>query len=334
MAQPGGVRAFKGNSERSADGGSLGTDPVSAPLETALFAAASPSQLAQGNAEPIASPYSAPQGPTARSLAAPISLGVSAVSASDRAGGAGNAPMDVNERAVDRILGSALRAPSDFRASSPSAQSIKATVLGQQTHYPPVAGLSPTQQILDCIAGEPIPGAEAADDAAGPAQTSGAVAATPVTSSVRILDLKLEPDNLGSVTLRLRLAGTQLNLQVEATTPQALRLIDEDKDMLLGKLRASGYSIDALVVKAAQSLTAQGLSASGAAHNASESPTPRVEAPSDPRAQTSGAPQYGEGQSDDHSAPRQDKSRRSGSASDAFPDDRGFGHSNGGDIFI
>ncbi|WP_187148685.1 flagellar hook-length control protein FliK [Methylocella silvestris] len=69
---------------------------------------------------------------------------------------------------------------------------------------------------------------------------------------MKTLDLRLEPESLGAVTIRLRLSGVQLEVQVEASHVQTMKLIRDDKDLLSAKLRSSGYAMDHLVVKLAE----------------------------------------------------------------------------------
>lgn len=127
---------------------------------------------------------------------------------------------------------------------------IRVTTLDQQAHLPPAAGLSPIQQIADRVAVET--GVGASNDATGAKPSSEAAAAATLGSAVKILNLRLEPESLGVVTIRMRLSGARLELQLEAARPETIQLIDNDKNLLVERLRASGYAMDNLVVKAAE----------------------------------------------------------------------------------
>lgn len=70
-------------------------------------------------------------------------------------------------------------------------------------------------------------------------------------SSVQTLRLQLDPETLGKVTVRMRLSGTRLDLEVEADELETVRLIGKDKGLLSGKLRSAGYALDGLVIKLA-----------------------------------------------------------------------------------
>jgi hypothetical protein len=58
----------------------------------------------------------------------------------------------------------------------------------------------------------------------------------------------LEPASLGPVTIKLRLSGTTLGLEIEADEPETTRLIGRGRQTLTEKLRAVGLSVDTFVV--------------------------------------------------------------------------------------
>jgi chemotaxis protein MotD len=60
--------------------------------------------------------------------------------------------------------------------------------------------------------------------------------------------LALEPDNLGTVTIRMRLVDSGLELKVEAENSETAAKIENDKSSLSDKLRSMGYTVDSVVV--------------------------------------------------------------------------------------
>ncbi len=104
--------------------------------------------------------------------------------------------------------------------------------------------------------------------ARGGAQPEAATqkAAGPVSSAslVQILHLQLEPENLGKVNVKMRLAGPNLQLQVEAERPETARLIGNDTETLSGKLRSAGYEVDTLAIRTADSQAPQPALTAGA----------------------------------------------------------------------
>lgn len=151
-------------------------------------------------------------------------------------------------------------APSDAAA----AGDIKIAVLSTATHFAPPARLSPIQQIATAVAGA-LPGLSPA--APGPASASlsatsdsaatGGAAGVASDSAnlsqsaagpVKVLNLQLEPPNLGTVTVSLNLSDGGLNVQMAASQSTTANLIDRDKNSLTDQLRDSGYSVAGVAV--------------------------------------------------------------------------------------
>ncbi|MBO0733857.1 MAG: flagellar hook-length control protein FliK [Methylocapsa sp.] len=65
---------------------------------------------------------------------------------------------------------------------------------------------------------------------------------------MQILRLQLDPENLGNVTVKMRLAGAKLDLHIEAEKPETARLIGTDKEFLAARLRSEGYAIDSITI--------------------------------------------------------------------------------------
>jgi hypothetical protein len=141
--------------------------------------------------------------------------------------------------------------------------SIKVSVVDAATHFAPVARLSPTQQISDAITASAasLLGAQTSSTSAqASAPTQGA--STPTTSfddalsdqaqpssgSIKTLNLQLQPEALGQITIKLNLSDNGLAVQVEAVRPQTADLIDKDKQSLMQSLSQSGYAVTNLEV--------------------------------------------------------------------------------------
>jgi hypothetical protein len=197
-------------------------------------------------------------------------------------------------------------ASKDERAEASVLPKVKVAVIDRETHLPPVAALSPVQQVAARIVIE----AGAATESPGEA---GAVLTQGPGSAVKVLHLRLEPENLGVVTIRMRLSGGRLDLQLEAARPETMRAIGKDKDLLVEKLRSSGYAMEALVIKALDPLAASIPSGPGAAHSGDASASQA----SDQSAWSAGA-QNGESDAHDRQpTPRRREPSQPGAASDA-----------------
>jgi hypothetical protein len=122
------------------------------------------------------------------------------------------------------------------------------TVLAAETHFPPVVSYSPIDQIMQRVAAELGTGIVSADPKRLPGSAGGGSEPRETTTCVRSLTVLLEPASLGPVTIKLRLSGTTLGLEIEADEPETTRLIGRGRQTLTEKLRAVGLSVDTFVV--------------------------------------------------------------------------------------
>jgi len=120
------------------------------------------------------------------------------------------------------------------------------TVLRTETHLPPVTPTTPLHQVLAAITtdGLAAPAEPAAAGAPDPATTAG-----PERQLVRTLDIRLEPPDLGSVTVKLRLSGEHLTLRISADSAATAQSLEQDRDTLAAMLRSNGYSPEISAVR-------------------------------------------------------------------------------------
>jgi chemotaxis protein MotD len=153
----------------------------------------------------------------------------------------------------------------DMRATQNSIQGgfgssfeVKANVVSASAHFAPVTRLSPVQQIagfvatsLPSLAGG-SPGTPGADASTPPVSFDPVLAvAQPAAGAVKTLDLQLEPDSLGQVTIRLNLSDAGLDLEIQASHGATVDLIEKGKQSLADQLRQSGYSVAGLEIRLA-----------------------------------------------------------------------------------
>ncbi len=67
---------------------------------------------------------------------------------------------------------------------------------------------------------------------------------------LRMLKVALEPEDLGRVTVRMRLTGRNLDLKVTAERADTASLLERDRHLLAKILRESGYSADDVTIQA------------------------------------------------------------------------------------
>lgn len=122
---------------------------------------------------------------------------------------------------------------------------IRMSVVSRETHFEPVARLSPVQQIAATVGNELVATSEAAPTEAA-SQTTEPSRHT--SGPLKVLHLKLEPEDLGAVVLKMRLVDKSLELEVIASRQETADLLAKDRDMLTRALRSSGYSADIVTI--------------------------------------------------------------------------------------
>lgn len=140
--------------------------------------------------------------------------------------------------------------PGDLADASPArADAGAASAAGADPPPPgetalPAATLQRLAGAIAAAAGDPTAASASADTFLGEAATAPG-------GPVRILVLRLQPEALGSVTIRLRIVDGALELRFQATNPETADLIERDRQVLRDCLKASGYDTDVLAVQTA-----------------------------------------------------------------------------------
>lgn len=279
--------------------------------------------FAETNASTMATPHGASE--ATRLIFPPVGQGT---------GGVATRSLDQARLSIQPPIEPQAKLSSDLASDVTAPARIKVAVLGQQTHFPPANGLSPMRQLADWVAAEANSAAAALSEAAAAGSSGGPIGAMDdarsqaLASPVKILNLQLEPESLGSVTIRLRLSGTGLDLQVEAARPETMRLLSADKDLLANKLRSSGYSMDTLVIKVVEQQSAQTPGGFGAGHGGSQSTAQaNAQAPSSAASQDRGS------SANDRSPAQKDRGLSRAPAVENVPD--GSGARNvGGAVYL
>lgn len=133
---------------------------------------------------------------------------------------------------------------------------LEIVVLREETHLAPAAFSPPNDQIAAWIAIENGVADGSARKKAGTREanpTSDVSAREPqaIGTASKLLSLRLDQPSVGAVSIRMRLAGTSLGLEVEAERSDTADFLAEGRDDLVEKLRSAGYATETLVVKRA-----------------------------------------------------------------------------------
>lgn len=119
----------------------------------------------------------------------------------------------------------------------------KAVVREQETHFEPVQQVTTLQKIVDRMASD-LP-AVAAPEGAHPAEApSQEIAKSAESRPVRMMTLELDPPNLGSVTIKMRLAGDSVEVHLTADRLETTHLLRQERGALTDAMQSAGYSFD------------------------------------------------------------------------------------------
>jgi hypothetical protein len=230
---------------------------------------------------------------------------------------------------VGRLLDAAAGAAEAVLSNGAAAQksddlvfNANVTVLRTETHLPPVTPTTPLHQVVAAITTDGL-GAAAEPAAAG--APDPAATAAPQRQLVRTLDIRLEPPDLGSVTVKLRLTGQHLTLRISADNATTALSLEQDRDTLASMLRHNGYSPEISAVRhepaaATAILTASGTDSAASSQGAANQPGNQGSTDGEARSQNGqpGSQQQpqpsftGFEPTDSHDADAQDTAARSG----------------------
>ncbi|WP_370674099.1 flagellar hook-length control protein FliK [Pleomorphomonas sp. PLEO] len=124
---------------------------------------------------------------------------------------------------------------------------IKMSIVTRETHFEPVARLSPVQQIVTAVGEELVAANASAPTEAAPQLTEPS---RHTAGPLKVLHIKLEPEDLGAVVVKMRLVDRSLELEVVASRQETADLLAKDRDMLTRALRGSGYTTDVVAITA------------------------------------------------------------------------------------
>ncbi|MGM4990614.1 flagellar hook-length control protein FliK [Tardiphaga sp. 841_E9_N1_2] len=127
--------------------------------------------------------------------------------------------------------------------TKPPLPVAKAVVREQETHFEPVQQVTTLQKIVDRMA----------TDLATVASPEGARAAdapgletnkTADSRPVRMMTLELDPPNLGSVTVKMRLAGDSVEIHLTADRYETTQMLRQERGTLTDAMQSAGYTFD------------------------------------------------------------------------------------------
>lgn len=125
-------------------------------------------------------------------------------------------------------------------------EATKVTVVQQETHLPPVPQFTATEQVAKAVVAElESSSAPPSSAASNPASPQGSVPDQPL----KILAISLEPPALGNVTVRLRLVGAAVSVQLAADRKDTSQMLDQQRDSIRELMQSAGYVADVAPVR-------------------------------------------------------------------------------------
>jgi flagellar hook-length control protein FliK len=114
------------------------------------------------------------------------------------------------------------------------------------------------QRLASAILDQTGPMRAAARSAAqAPDGTSFVTTAKASEGVMRVLNIQLHPAELGLITIRMRLSGDDLGMEIQVSSEETARLLKADTEKLSNLLRGSGYRADTISIHIGQAETAQ-----------------------------------------------------------------------------
>jgi chemotaxis protein MotD len=203
------------------------------------------------------------------------------------------------------------------------------SVVAQETHAVPVMRLTPVQQIADSIVSA-AGGAQSAK-LAGPVAPLAPPPGQAKLQPLQVLNVTLDPPGLGAVSVKMRLTGAKLDLQIEVSQKEIVPLLDKEGDSLSSSLQSSGYTIDNLTIKAAENNGFSAQHRHDPSHGEASGQQSAFQSPS--HSAQSGSPQSGGGRPDDRAPANTDGSAPQSNRNDVI-DDAAVKNSLSGDLYI
>lgn len=158
-----------------------------------------------------------------------------------------------DEGLISRILKTASsdggEVPDDADALRLAAGMGKMKVTREETHFAPSLRLSPVEQVGTAIASA----LGSATRSEAPASDSAAAAfrIRPDAPAVKVLEIQLQPMELGSVKVTMKLTGDAVDVVLTASNPDTAELLKQDRQLLDQMMRATGHKADSITIQAA-----------------------------------------------------------------------------------
>jgi len=116
----------------------------------------------------------------------------------------------------------------------------RVVVLQKETHFQPVPELAPVQKIADVVISE----MEGSFDMASlrAADLAAPEPGSKPSEPLKVLTIQLDPPELGTVTVKLRLVGDVVQVEMAASRHETAQMLQQQRELLSDIMRQAGYS--------------------------------------------------------------------------------------------
>ena len=126
---------------------------------------------------------------------------------------------------------------------------VKVTTIRQETHFAPMLRASPAIQIADALANGL---SDLETESATRTTFDPAAAKSGSSAPLRVLQVQLQPVELGTVTISMSLKADVLELHIDAARADTADMLRRDREVLSDLLRQAGYDVDSVSVRIAE----------------------------------------------------------------------------------
>lgn len=74
-------------------------------------------------------------------------------------------------------------------------------------------------------------------------------------ASTKLLTIELEPESLGAVTVKMKMSGSNIDMQIRVDSAEALRALDATRDKLVDAMQSSGCTVESCRIQVASQVT-------------------------------------------------------------------------------
>ncbi len=142
------------------------------------------------------------------------------------------------------------RDPSITNGARIAASPVGVAPTLQQPDTAPVLP-TPAHQIataLQVLARDGVTTSAGTPDASATAPASAALPAAAASSTSKAITIQLNPENLGTVSVSMRMRGGTIDIKIEVESTQTLHLLEKDRHILSAAVEAAGSNRDALLL--------------------------------------------------------------------------------------